>query len=174
MLAFNFDSGTFAYRRLAQGLSRALSAFSSFMHEYPDKVIKTDQCASYEDDIGIAANIADQLIRNLRATIRCIRTAGLNLTMHICLFGAKEIDFLGRTISTEGERPQKPSVQNFLAKTKSRKSSPEILGFSQILPQLYPQIFRETDSILQTIEKRRKSLGNTGSVGEIHRNQQRS
>ena len=40
MLAFNFASRTFAYRRLAQGLSRALSAFSSFMREYLDKVIK--------------------------------------------------------------------------------------------------------------------------------------
>ena len=56
MLAFNFASRTFAYKRLAQGLSRALSAFSSFMREYLDKVIKADQCAQYVDDIGIAAN----------------------------------------------------------------------------------------------------------------------
>ena len=34
MLTFNFASRTFAYRRLAQGLSRALSAFSSIMREY--------------------------------------------------------------------------------------------------------------------------------------------
>ena len=33
MLAFNFASRTFAYKRIAQGLSRALSAFSSFMRE---------------------------------------------------------------------------------------------------------------------------------------------
>ena len=43
MLAFNFASRTFAYKRLAQGLSRALSAFSSFMREDLDKVIKADQ-----------------------------------------------------------------------------------------------------------------------------------
>ena len=43
MLAFNFASRTFAYKRLAQGLSRALSAFSSFKREYLDKVIKADQ-----------------------------------------------------------------------------------------------------------------------------------
>ena len=57
MLAFNFASGTFAYTRLAQGLSRALSAFSSFMREYLDKVIKTDQCAQYVDDIGVAVTL---------------------------------------------------------------------------------------------------------------------
>ena len=58
MLAFNFASRTFAYRRLPQGSSRALSAFSSFMREYLDKVIKVDQCAQYVDDIGIADNSA--------------------------------------------------------------------------------------------------------------------
>ena len=77
-LAFNFASRTYAYRRLAQGLSRALSAFSSFMREYLDKVIKADQCAQYVADIGIAANDATQLINNLCATFQCIRTAGLN------------------------------------------------------------------------------------------------
>ena len=45
MLPFNFASRTFAYRRLAQGIIRALSAFSSFMREYFDKVIKADRCA---------------------------------------------------------------------------------------------------------------------------------
>ena len=122
MLAFNFASRTFAYRRLAQGLSRGFSAFSSFMREYLDKVIKADQCTQYVDDIGIAANTAEQLIRNLRATFQCIRTAGLKLTMHKCHFGAKEIDFLGRTITPEGVRPQRPRVQNFLEKTKFPKS----------------------------------------------------
>ena len=83
-LAFNFASRTFAYRRLAQGLSRALSAFSSFMREYLDRVIKADQCAQYVDDIGIAANDAEHLIKNLRAPVECIREAGLKLTMHKC------------------------------------------------------------------------------------------
>ena len=45
LLAFNFACRTFAYRRLAQGLSRSLSAFSSFIREYLDPVIKADQCA---------------------------------------------------------------------------------------------------------------------------------
>ena len=89
MLAFNFASRIFAYRRLAQGLSRSLSAFSSFMREYLDKVIKADQCAQYVDDIGIAANDVDHLMTNLRATFKCIQEAGLKLTMHKCHFGAK-------------------------------------------------------------------------------------
>ena len=106
MLAFNFASRTFTYRRHAQGLSRALSAFSSFMREYLDKVIKANQCAQNVDDIDIAANDATQLINNVRATFQCIRNAGLKLTVHRCHFGAKEIYFLGHTITPEGVRPK--------------------------------------------------------------------
>ena len=77
MLAFNFASRTFAYKRLAQGLSRSVSAFLSFMREYLVSVVKADQCAQYVDDIGIAANNARDLTRNIRAVFQCIRNAGL-------------------------------------------------------------------------------------------------
>ena len=84
LLAFNFASRTFDYRRLAQGLSRALSTFSSFMREYVDAVIKADQCAQYVDDIGIAANTTEHLIKDIgavRAVFNCIRKAGIKLTI---------------------------------------------------------------------------------------------
>ena len=102
LLAFNFASSTFAYRRLAQGLSRSLSAFSSFIREYLDPFIKVDQCAQYVNDIGIAANTPEQLIKNLRAVFQCLRKAGLKLSMTKCHFGVQEVDFLGRTITTKG------------------------------------------------------------------------
>ena len=69
MFAFNFASRTFAYKRLAQGLSRSVSVFSSLMREYLDPVVKADQCAQYVDDIGIAANNATDLTRNIRAEV---------------------------------------------------------------------------------------------------------
>ena len=47
MLAFSFTIRTFAYKRLAQGLSRSVSAFSCFMREYLDPVVKADQCAQW-------------------------------------------------------------------------------------------------------------------------------
>ena len=37
--------------------SADVSAFSSFMREYLDPDVKTDQCAHYVDDIGIASRV---------------------------------------------------------------------------------------------------------------------
>ena len=122
MLAFNFASRTFAYKRLAQGLSRSVYAFSSFMREYLDPVVKADQCAQNVDDIGIAANNATDLTQNIRAVFKCIRQAGLKLTIEKCHFGVRQVEFLGRTISPEGISPQAKKIQIFLDKLRLPKS----------------------------------------------------
>ena len=113
MVAFDFASRTFVYRRLAQNLSRALSLFSCFMREYLDKVIKVDQCPQYMDNVGIVADDADHLIANLRATFKCIQEAGLKLTMHKWHLGATEIDFPGRTITPLGVKTKKQTFKTF-------------------------------------------------------------
>ena len=120
MLAFNFASRSFAYKKLA--LSRSVSAFSSFVREYLDPVVKEDQCAQYVDDIGIAANNATDLSRNIRAVFKCFRQAGLKLTIERCHFGVRKVEFLGRTVSPEGISPQARKIQNFLDKLRFPKS----------------------------------------------------
>ena len=143
MLAFNFASRNFAYKRLAQGLSRSVSAFSSFMREYLDPVVKADQCAQYVDDIGIADNNATDLTRNIRAVFQCIRNAGLKLTIQKCHFGVRKVEFLGRTISSEGVSPQDHKIQNFLNKLrfpKSKKALQRSLGFVNYYKNYIPRM----------------------------------
>ena len=91
MLAFNFAGRNFAYKRLAQGISRSVSAFSSFMREYLNPVVKTDQSAQFVHDIGIAANNATDLTGNIQAVFKCIRQAGLKLTIEKCHFGVRQV-----------------------------------------------------------------------------------
>ena len=143
MLSFNFASGTFAYKRLAQGLSRSVSGFSSFMREYLDPVVKADQCAQYVDDIGIAANKATDLTRNIRAVFKCIRQAGLKLTNKQCHFGVRQVEFLGRTISPEGISPQARKIQKILDKLrfpKSKKALQRYLGFVNYYRNYIPRM----------------------------------
>ena len=122
MLAFNLTSRTFAYKRPAQGYSRIVSAFSSFMLQYLDTVVKADQCAQNVDDIGIAANKATDFTRNVRAVFKCIHQAGLKPKIEKCQFGVRQVEFLGRTVSPEGISPQAGIFQNFLDKLTIRKS----------------------------------------------------
>ena len=150
MLAFNFAGRTFAYKRLAQGFSRSVSAFSSFMREYLDPVVKADQCAQYVDDIGIAANNATDLTRNIRAVFKCIRQAGLKLTIEKCRFGVRQVELLGRTISPEGISPQARKIQNshFFCQfpiiqnrfLKSKKALQRYLGFVNYYRNYVPRM----------------------------------
>ena len=133
LLAFIFASRTFAYQRLARGLSRSLSAFSSFIRAYLDPAIKADQCAQYVDDIGIAAITPEQEIRNLRAVFHCLWKAGLKLSMAKCHFGVQEVDFLGRTITTKGVAPQKQKIAKFLEKVKFPRSKKALQRYIDIL-----------------------------------------
>ena len=129
LLAFNFASGTFAYRRLAQGLSRSLTAFSIFIREYLDPVIRAEQCAQYTDDFGIAAITPQQLIENLRAVIQCLRKAGFKLSMAKWDFVVQEKGFFGHTITNKGVAPQKQKIAKFLDKVKFPRSKKALQGY---------------------------------------------
>ena len=154
-LAFKLASRTFAYRRLAQGLSRSLSAFLSFIRGYLDPVIKVDQCAQYVDDIGIAANTPEQLIKNLRAVFQCLKKAGLKLSMTKCHFGVQEVDFLGRTITTKGGCPSETKDCQIPRKCQIstiQKSTSTIHWIPKLIPKLYTQIGRTTHPVLPTTQ----------------------
>ena len=108
-LAFNFASRTFVFKRLAQGISRSVFAFSSFMREYLDPVIKVDQCAQYVDDMGIAANEATNLNRSIRAVFKCISKAGLKLKIEKNHFGVPgKNKFTRRNLTTNPENSKIP------------------------------------------------------------------
>ena len=143
LLAFNFAGRKLAYRRLAQGLSRPLSAFSRFIREYLDPVIKADQCAQNVDDIGIAAITREQLIKNLRAVFHCQRRAGPKLSMAKGHFGVQEVDFLGRTITTKGVAPQKQKIAKFFEKFKfprTKEALRRYIGFQNYYPNYIPRL----------------------------------
>ena len=140
---------------MAQGLSRSLSAFSSFIREYLDSFIKADQCAQYVDDIGIAANTPEQLIKNLRAVFQCLRKAGLKLSMAKCHFGVQQVDFLGRTITTKGVAPQKQKITKLLEKVKfprSKKALQRYIGFLNYYRNYIPRLAERLTPFFQLLK----------------------
>ena len=155
MLAFNFASRTFAYRRLAQGLSRSVSAFSSFMREYLDPVVKADQCAQSVDDIGIATITATDLTRNVPAVFQCIHIAGLKLTIEKCDFGVRQVEFLGRTIPSEKITLQTHKIQTCFNKKKfpkSKKALQRYLGFVKYYKNYIPRMVEKLNPFYKIFE----------------------
>ena len=83
------------------------------MGEYLDPVVKTDHCAQYVDNTGIAAKFAKDCTWNIRAVLECIRMVGLKMTVGGCLFGVRQTKVPDRTISLEGVSGQTQQIQNF-------------------------------------------------------------
>ena len=125
------------------------------MREYLDPVVQADQCAQYVDDIGIAANNATGLTRNIRAVFKCIRQAGLKLTIEKCHFGVRQVEFLERTISPEGISPQARKIQKFLDKLrfpKSKKALQRYLGFVNYYTNYIPRMAEKLNPFFKLLK----------------------
>ena len=92
------------------------------MCEYLDPVVKADHCAQNLDDNRFAAKSAKDLTRNIRAVFKCVRQAGLKLTIEKRHFGVRQSEFLGRTIPPEGISTQAQNIRSFFDKHRFPKS----------------------------------------------------
>ena len=143
LLAFNFASRTYAFQRLAQGLSRSASAFSSFMRQNLDPVITADKCFQYVDDIGIGAHDTNDMLEKLRAVFTCIRESGMKLATDKCAFGLREILFLGNTITSEGLTPITQKITTFLKTFRMPRNPKQVkrmIGFFQFYKAFIPEL----------------------------------
>ena len=85
--------------------------------------------------------------------------------MHKCHFGATEIDFLGRTITPAGVKPQRPRVQNFLENTKfpkSKKALQRYLGFLNYYRNYIPRLSEKLTPFFKLLTKDEKVLVTPG------------
>ena len=111
--------------------------------------------AQYVDDIGIAANTPEQLIKNLRAVFQYLRKAGLKLSMAKCHFGVQEVDFFVRTITTKGVAPQKQKITKFLEKVKfprSKKALRRYIGFLNFYRNYIPRLAERLTPFFQLLK----------------------
>ena len=173
LAAFNFASRTFAYQKLAPAVSRSLSVFSSFIREFLNLVMKTDQCAQYVDSFDIAANTPHQLINNLRAVFQCLTKAGLQHRMAICHLGSQEVDLPRRTIPTKGVGPQKQKITKFLEEVNSQGSKEALqryFGFSNYYRNYKPRLAERLSRLFQlfkTTEAKSKTPTSQDKLKEV-------
>ena len=143
LLSFNFASRTFAFRRLAQGLNRSVSAFSSIMMHYLQGNIARDECHAFVDDVFVGTKGFKKHIVALRNLFASIRKSGVKLTMHKCEFGKEKVKYLGSTITTQGIQPNEKKIQDFLKTVKvptTLHQLQRLLGFLQWFRSYIPEM----------------------------------
>ena len=146
LLSFNFASRTYAYTRLAQGLNKSVTGFSSFVRSYLDSCLAANLCTQFMDDIGCGVETFEQMVPSLRQIFGCLRKSGLRLT-HNCEFGVTSINFLGNTITPEGLKPETDKIEKFLKTMKlpaTVRQVKRLIGFvaffRTFLPNLAPKL----------------------------------
>ena len=143
LLTFNFGSRTFTFQRLAQGLSRSVSTFSSFMRQILDPVITADKCFQYVNDLDIGARDTNEKLEKFRAVFTFIRESGMKLAPDKCAFGLREIEFLGNTITSEGLTPITQKITTFLQTfrmPRNPKKVKRMIGFFQFYKAFIPEL----------------------------------
>ena len=113
--------GLFEFLRLPFGLSNATQTFQRFM----DEVLRGLSFAyAYLDDILVASKNEEEHWQHLRQVLARLQTYGVSLNVDKCLFGVKELSFLGHWVSAAGIRPLDEKVQaivDFPAPTSLKK-----------------------------------------------------
>jgi cleavage and polyadenylation specificity factor subunit 1 len=94
------------------GMRNAGSTFQRLM----DRVLAGVECAfAYLDDILISSRSEEEHRRHLKEVFSRLKAAGLAANGDKCLFGAKELEFLGHHVSASGIRPLPDRVAAILA-----------------------------------------------------------
>ena len=132
MLAFSFASRTFAYKDLHKVLAGLCLFFQVSCVSTWTPSSKLTNVLNTWTTLERQPNNATELSRNIRAAFKCIRQAWLKLTFEKCHFGVRHVEFLGRTISTEGTSPQARKFQNFhdnIIFPKPKRALQQYMGF---------------------------------------------
>ena len=156
LLAFNFASRTYAYKCLAQGLSKSVTGFSSFIRHYLDPCLAANICTQYMDGIGSAVKNFDELIPNLRKIFECIRKSGLKLSPDKCEIGTQKIKFLGKYITPAGVSTENSKIEKFLKNLRmpqTVKQVKRLVGFLQFWRDFIPNLSQKLMPFYELLKK---------------------
>lgn len=111
LTAFITHEGLYRYRRVPYGLSSAPAAFQKMMTKILSG-LKGVKC--YLDDVIIYGPSQEEHDANLKAVMKRIQEAGLQLNKEKCLFSQTTLTFLGHRLSPEGLQPSDGHVTAIL------------------------------------------------------------
>jgi transposase InsO family protein len=110
LTAFNTPLGMFQYRVLPFGLSVAPALFQHTLEIILHSHLRRF-CLVYLDDVIIFASSFKELLHRTREVIMALVQAGGCLGIKKCVFGARQLLYLGNIISADGVRPNPEAIR---------------------------------------------------------------
>ena len=137
--AISMPFGLFEFVRMPFGLKNAAQNFQRLMDEVTQHL---PGVYVYLDDVLVASASPEQHVSHLRQLFESLRWFGLVINKSKCVFGARELDFLGHRVSSQGARPlpeKVRAVQDY-AKPQTVKSLQRFLGMLNFYRRFLPNI----------------------------------
>ena len=107
LLTFNTPFGRYRFLRLPYGVHSASDVFQASVAEILEGI---EGCCNSQDDIIIWGKDQQEHDARVCQVMNKIRSSGLKLNLSKCVFGAREIMFLGQLVSEEGIKPDPQKV----------------------------------------------------------------
>jgi hypothetical protein len=130
--------GLYEFMYMSFGLRNAGQTFQRFMHT----VLRgLEFCYVYIDDILVASKNEEEHLKHLRTV--CERLASFNILINCnkCVFGQREIRFLGHIVSASGIRPtpeKTDAITNF-PRPETAKQLRQFLGLINFYRNFIPK-----------------------------------
>jgi len=156
----NTPMGPYKYLRAPIGL-RNTPGFAQAMMESVLRDVEEADC--YIDDIGIFSKTWEEHLVVLEKVLSRLEAKGFTMTPVKCLFGVKEMEWLGYIVTPEGLRPNKKKVDAIL-KLEPPRTAGEVrtfLGMVNFYRDLYPRrshLLSKFYSLTKPTDKRGASI----------------
>ncbi|KAG8181223.1 hypothetical protein JTE90_002905 [Oedothorax gibbosus] len=148
--------GLFEFLYMPFGLSCAGQTFQRFIHEV---LYGLDFAFAYLEDILIASVSADEHYTHLESLFQRLADYGIRINIDKCIFGAKELPFLGYAVNADGIKPLPERVEPILQfeKPVTIKQLRRFLGLLNFYRRNVPQASHAQYLLCEYLKGKKKS-----------------
>ena len=152
--AFITKFGTYEFKVMPFGLCNASATFQRTM----DKVLKgiKDQFVMvYLDDVIIYSKTFNEHLGHIEEVFNRIKKANLRLKAEKCKFGAKELQFLGHVVGSDGVKPDPEKVNKIVnyPVPKNIRELRGVLGLFSYYRRFIKDFSKRADSLYELLKK---------------------
>ncbi|XP_059061669.1 uncharacterized protein K02A2.6-like [Achroia grisella] len=136
LCTFSTPFGRYRFLRMPFGINSAPEIFHNEMY----KIFKIEGVEVYIDDLLIWGKTREEHDSRLREVIRRAKENGVKFNKEKCLFGSKQVTFLGHIFSASGMQPDNNRVKAILdiPTPIDRKELERFLGVTNYLSRFIP------------------------------------